>query len=433
MKNQQVHLEGKFSNNIRRMKRIYGIKVSQPLGDFFIAKIKARDLLEISTSSVARYNKEGKIVGNQRPLKLPRLKAIANFIKSAEMSFPTSILIAANVDCEGNIIEDLSKRWKISPTSIMDCFEIEIPNGVSSLIIDGQHRLNAFSYTEEQFKDIELVCSIFIDLPNPYQAYLFATINGNQKRVDKSLALELFGYDVEDRPSNTWSPEKLAVYLTRKFNFKNDSPLYQKIKLAPLFSSIEAITDKTKWLLSTAAMVEGIMSLISSNPQKDRDFLAMKHSLWSSTGTRSDLIKMEEKSKRDTSVLRNLYIENKDEEIYNILFKYFVAVNNILWKNAPANSVITKTIGIAVLFDILKAIIEHDGIQYSFEKYISLISDVDYTSESFSLSGGGKVKLRRFLKYKLGFLTDMDLIESDFKILQEQKYLLNERSSRNDS
>lgn len=417
MKNQQVHLEGKYSSNIRRMKKIYGIKVSQPLGDFFIAKIKARDLLEISTSSVARYNKEGKIVGNQRPLNLPRLKAIANFIKSAEMSFPTSILIAANVDCEGNIIEDQSKRWEIAPTSILDCFEIEIPDGVSSLIIDGQHRLNAFSYTEEQFKDIELVCSIFIDLPNPYQAYLFATINGNQKRVDKSLALELFGYDVEDKPSNTWSPEKLAVYLTRKFNFKNDSPLYQKIKLAPLFSSIEAITDKTKWLLSTAAMVEGIMCLISSNPQKDRDFLAMKHSLWSSTGTRSDLKRMEEKSKRDTSVLRNLYIENKDEEIYNILFKYFVAVNNILWENASANSTITKTIGIAVLFDILKAIIENDGIQDSFEKYISLISDVDYTSEYFSLSGGGKVKLRRILKYKLGFLTDKDLIESDFKFL----------------
>ena len=169
------------------MKKIYGIRVSQPLGDFFIAKIKAKDLLEISTSSVARYNKEGKLVGNQRPLKLPRLKAIANFIKSAEMCFPTSILVAANVDNEGNIIEEQSKRWSIHPTSISDCFEIKIPSEVSSLIIDGQHRLNAFSYTEEQFKDIELVCSIFLDLPNLYQAYLFATINGNQKRTNKRL------------------------------------------------------------------------------------------------------------------------------------------------------------------------------------------------------------------------------------------------------
>ena len=58
------------------MKKIYGIRVSQPLGDFFIAKIKAKDLLEISTSSVARYNKEGKLVGNQRPLLTSSLKNV---------------------------------------------------------------------------------------------------------------------------------------------------------------------------------------------------------------------------------------------------------------------------------------------------------------------------------------------------------------------
>ena len=49
------------------MIRISAIKVSQPLGDFFVAKLTARRLLEISTSSVARYNEEGKIIGNQRP------------------------------------------------------------------------------------------------------------------------------------------------------------------------------------------------------------------------------------------------------------------------------------------------------------------------------------------------------------------------------
>ena len=73
-----------------------------------------------------------------------------------------------------------------------------------------------------------------------------------------------------------------------------------------------------------------------------------------------------------------------------------------------------------MLFDILKAIIENEGIQNSFKKYISLISDVDYTSNYFSLSGGGKVKLRRILKYKLGFLKEADLVEADIKFLQEQ-------------
>lgn len=391
---------------------ISAIKVKQPLGEFYIAKIKAGDLLRISTSSVARYDKDGKLKGNQRPLDPKRLKAIANFIMSDEMSFPTSILIAANIDRDGGIVEKHDDRWAVEKTNTTDVFNLVIPDKVSSLIIDGQHRLNAFNYADPSCKEIELVCSIFLDLPNPYQAYLFATINGNQKRVDKSLALELFGYDVENEPQNTWSPEKLAVYLTRKFNFSKKSPLYQKIKLAPLYSEIDEIVNREQWLLSTAAMVEGIMSLISSNPQKDRDMLAMKrNSIWGDK-TRQVL------SNNNRPVLRYLYISSKDDELYSILEKYFWSVKTILWDNATENSVILKTIGISVLFDILKNIIEKYDIQDSYDLYINKIRDINYSSNYFALSGGGKTKLKRILKYRLGFIQKHDLQESDIKFLQ---------------
>lgn len=386
---------------------VKAIKVVQPLGEFYIAKIKAGDLLRISTSSVARYDKNGNLTGNQRPLDTKRLKAIAKFIMSDEMSFPTSILIAANIDDKGVIIEDEEKRWHIEKTNLPDVYDLIVPDNISSLVIDGQHRLNAFNYADSDCKEIELVCSIFIDLPNPYQAYLFATINGNQKRVDKSLALELFGYDVENEPQDTWSPEKLAVYLTRKFNFSKSSPLYQRIKLAPLYSELEDLVDKNQWLLSTAAMVEGIMSLISSNPQKDRDMLAMKkNSIWSDK-TRKGL------TDKGKPVLRHLYIDSKDDELYSILEKYFYSVKAILWDNATKDSVILKTIGISVLFDILKNILEQDGAQESYDSYINKISDVNFSSSYFALSGGGKTKLKRILKYKLGFMKESDLPKED--------------------
>ena len=138
---------------------IKAIKVIQPLGEFYIAKIKASDLLKISTSSVARYDKDGNLKGNQRPLNEQRLKAIANFIMSDEMSFPTSILIAANIDNDGKIIEDIEHRWNVNPTEYQDVYTLVVPEQISSLIIDGQHRLNAFNYADENCKDIELVCS----------------------------------------------------------------------------------------------------------------------------------------------------------------------------------------------------------------------------------------------------------------------------------
>lgn len=393
--------------------RISAIKVKQPLGEFYIAKIKAGDLLRISTSSVARYDKDGNLKGNQRPLDTKRLKAIAKFIMSDEMSFPTSILVAANINDEGEIIKDVKSRWSVENTNLPDVYNLIIPDdNASSLIIDGQHRLNAFNYADSNCKDIELVCSIFIDLPNPYQAYLFATINGNQKRVDKSLALELFGYDVENEPQNTWSPEKLAVYLTRKFNFSKGSPLYQRIKLAPLYSELDDRVDKSQWLLSTAAMAEGIMSLISSNPQKDRDMLAMKkNSIWSDK-TRKGL------DNNGKPVLRYLYLDTKDDELYLILEKYFHSVKNILWDNAAENSVILKTIGISVLFDILKNIIEKDGIQDTYDPYMKKIKDVKYSSNYFALSGGGKTKLKKILKYKLGFIEESSLQQEDLDFLK---------------
>ena len=387
---------------------ISAIKVSQPLGDFFITKIKARDLLRISTSSVLRYDKQGKLAGNQRPLKKERLKAIANFIKSEEMCFPTSIIIAANINEEGLIINE-ECRWSIEHTKD-DVFTITIPDSSkkTALIIDGQHRLNSFNFTSEEFHDIELVCSIFFDLPSPYQAYLFATINGNQKRVDKSLALEMFGFNVDNEPEDTWSPEKLAVFLTRKFNFTKNSPLYQRIKLAPLYSQIEDVVDKTKWLLSTAAMVDGITSLITSNPQRDRDLLAMKKGLFWTDKSRKILME-----NNDRTVLRELYIQCNDDEIYNILSSYFNSIRTILWDRATAQSVIIKTIGISVLFDLLKNILEKVPSTRVFDSYINSISGVDFSNDYFQLSGVGKTRLRRILKYKLGFIGKDDLEADD--------------------
>ena len=45
---------------------------------------------------------------------------------------------------------------------------------------------------------MELLCAIFVDLPKPFQAQLFATINSTQKPVNKSLTYEMFGYNVDD-------------------------------------------------------------------------------------------------------------------------------------------------------------------------------------------------------------------------------------------
>lgn len=61
------------------------------------------------------------------------------------------------------------------------------------------------------------------DLPLAYQAYLFATININQRKVDKSLAYEQFGYNLDDEEPESWAPDKLAVFFTRRLNLNPES------------------------------------------------------------------------------------------------------------------------------------------------------------------------------------------------------------------
>ncbi|MDN5554512.1 DGQHR domain-containing protein [Prevotella sp.] len=384
--------------------KIIAIKVKQPLGDFYIAKIKARNLLKISYTESFSYDKNGRQHGAQRPVDEKRLKEISHFIKSEEMCFPSSILIAFNSKTSMDSSEDVTSNYNIDKIGD-DLYEITIPDDEeSALIIDGQHRLFAFNYVDDYEREIELVCSIFFDLPNPYQAYLFATINGNQKRVNKSLSLEFFGYNVEEEPKEQWTPEKLAVFLTRKLNFKENSPLYHKLKLAAAYDNNN---DK---LASTAAMVEGILSLIASNPKRDRDVISQHHDSWLSA----------KKSRRvvrrfpDNTPLRTLYIESNDDEIYSILVNFFSNVNEILWSMANQNSVIMKTVGILALFDFLKKILlqSNSYMNIDFPNYLYLCCGVDFSDPYFSTSGKGKGRIKRIMLYLSG-LDNRDILKED--------------------
>ena len=72
------------------------LKVSQPLGDFYVIKINSEDLLSLSFSEPMQYIDEfGKVKGSQRPKDITRLREIARYIDSVEMAFPNSIILAA--------------------------------------------------------------------------------------------------------------------------------------------------------------------------------------------------------------------------------------------------------------------------------------------------------------------------------------------------
>ncbi|GGE18249.1 DNA phosphorothioation-associated DGQHR protein 1 [Sphingobacterium cellulitidis] len=380
------------------------LKVNQPLGEFFVISISANDLLEVSFSEPLQYvASDGELRGSQRPKDDKRLKEIATYIESVEMAFPNSIILAANYTEKGTISTDSEERWRVEEDGCG--YKIIIPKETPlAAIIDGQHRLKAFDFVtkQERFDDLQLLCSVYFDLPNSYQAFLFATINSNQKKVDRSLALEQFGYNVDDEQEKAWTPEKFAVFLTRKLNIEDNSPFHKHIKVTPLNSELlfENGPD-SNWKVSTATVVDGICKLISSNPKRDRIMMQQKHFL---KGRSREMIK----NIKDVSPLRSSFIEGRDQTIYDTVLNYFKEVEEILWQDLSEKSYIIKTVGIQALFDYLRLVLIKEPSdtpdKINFSKYLIPSKSLDFSNKFYQASGIGRSRIKNVLAIAGGII-----------------------------
>jgi DNA phosphorothioation-associated DGQHR protein 1 len=238
-----------------------------------------------------------------------------------------------------------------------------------------------------------LICSIFLGLPKPFQAQLFATINSTQKAVDKSQTYELFGYNLEDEDPEEWSPDKLAVFIARRLGTDSESPLKGRIVIAAeTDEELKAFGEGADWRVSTAVIVDGILRLISSNPK--RDTAAM---LEGSRKPRSILAQ----GRVDRSVLRDLYLAGQDEVLYILTRNYLIACQNIFWQRASKDSYITKTVGVQALLDVLKLLAkkanEDRDISVSrFEGILEAAANIDFASDAFrNASGAGRTTIKR--------------------------------------
>lgn len=392
------------------------IRVRQPLGDFYAFSLRADYLNRISYSypaeAVARMEQEGSearggysILGSQRAEKRSRLDEIASFIRTTDATFPNAIILGVNYDRDGRYVEDDAERWTV--TGEEDRWTLRIPSlkVQSASIIDGQHRLHAFDRlaADAPERSMELLCVAFLELPTPYHAYVFATINFNQKKVSRSDAYEMFGFDVDERQPRFWSPETLAVYITRLLNTERESPLYRCIlptaDSARLFE--EEAGQKSDVRVSIATVVDGILRLISKNPKEDRNTIR----------------RPENKDKgRDCLIagpgmpLRSFYISGNDKAIYELLCNYFYAVRDTVWKSAGAGSYLRKTVGVQALFDALRELLMAQPVKSSnfgrpaLAERLKPCSNLDPSGDKYQASGIGRSDIRRDLLTALRLL-----------------------------
>ncbi len=413
------------------MLRVPAIRIEQPLGDFFAVSLKADFLLKVCYSIRSEFIEDNKykhhkpegmlqtlraITGSQREKDDDRIEEITRYTNTVEASFPNSIILGANFSENGKLIRDPDSedentriRWRIEKEG--DCFYLVIPTDQKlASIIDGQHRLYAFKNSMN--KNMELLCAVYLDLPMPYHAQIFATINMNQKKVDRNRIYNLFQFQLEAGDSDTWSPETLAVYFARVLSEDKDSPFSHKMKLG--------ISTESTSSISMASIVDGIMSLITSNPKQDREILyGRKIGDGRSRKLLAEIV--------SNTPLRELYITNQDKTLFDIIYNYFKAVENTLWKIDTVNNVFKRTLGVQALFDFLKEITRTNkaSFSYSTEYFKTLLepaSSINFTVDFYGIQTKLRARLKSTLLLKSGLKKESD-IKNNYN-QEDLKYIL---------
>lgn len=386
--------------------RFPALQVRQPIGVFYLTIIPASKLLNICFSvpyTRKDADNEGNVedFGTQRGIISQRLKSISRYLQTIEATLPGTIIIAANCENDGTIIDPMDERshlrWKIIDGGYGDnVCELVIPEERPlAAIVDGQHRLGGFKGNDEIARDFMIPCAVFLDLPAPQQASIFATINFNQRPVSKSQTYELFGYNLDEEPEDSWSPDKLAVFFARKLNADPESPFMNHVKVAAIddrvLSEIAQRTQK-EWMVSTATIVECILKLIARNPQLERDEL---HKYPVERRSRKLLQSIDKSISHRTAkpVFRDYYLSgNKDIVIYKTIVNFFTVVRDIFWKPG-LQTPLRKTAGVQALFLVLAEILDKahlyemkDFRKETFRGILEQARNFDFTQQIFQES-----------------------------------------------
>jgi DGQHR domain-containing protein len=253
-------------------------------------------------------------------------------------------------------------------------------------VIDGQHRIAGLMKFVPVPPDapFDVPVTVFVGADIADQAYIFSTVNLEQTKVSRSLAIDLYELARHRSPFKTC--HNVAVALDRD----EDGPLYHRIKrlgFATAGRKFEPITQAT--------FVDGLIPYISADPKGDRDLILRGRPL-------------ERSSRSEGEIFRTMFIEGRDLEIARTVSEYFYAVRDrwsVAWDNTERGAMLNRTNGLRALMRALgffyKKVGTPDRVVMR-EKFLPLlwnvpVSDADFTVENFPPGTSGEAKFRRIL------------------------------------
>jgi DGQHR domain-containing protein len=203
--------------------KINVLKATQPIGDFYIGSMDSKTLCDITEFDIRHLVRENEIesyLGIQRRLDPKRVEEIAEYVRTTDACFPTAVILAVPAACA--LYDEKSRQLTLS--NVPDPEEGHEPVIFKDIarVLDGQHRIEGLRGFSDRTFEVN-VC-IFVELDIAEQAYIFATVNLAQTRVNKSLVYDLFDL------AKLRSPQKVCHNIAVALDGTDKSPLYQRIK-----------------------------------------------------------------------------------------------------------------------------------------------------------------------------------------------------------
>lgn len=365
------------------------LRARQPIGDIYIASIPYKTIERITFFDVRRVLQESRdferYLGIQRPLDNKRVDQIGTYVNLVDASFPSSVIIALE--------DDYVSFDESSGTMTVRNYRVGETEPSSNIrktarVIDGQHRIAGL----EEFTgdDFDLSATIFVGADISDQAHIFATVNLEQTKVNKSLVYDLYEL------ARLSSPQKTCHNIVVALDRDPQSPFYKRVKRLGLATEgrvFEPITQST--------LVDGIIAYISGNPREDRDRVLRGRALTRADG--DDLFKRP---------LRNLFVAGDELGIIRVIYNYFTAVRSrwpVAWDERGQGYMLNRTNGVRALLKYFRYAylnVASPGDMVSADKFLDRtlrqipLSDSDFTIDNFPPGTGGEAKLFRILRGK---------------------------------
>ena len=203
--------------------RVPAIKTRMGRFTCYTFSIPPEYLLKISYVSHRSKGRGSDINTYQRMIQKSRLEKIRRYIDDRNI-FPTNIVI--NFDLEPEFHQTQQETEQES--GVMGWLDIRSAYK-SAWIIDGQHRLFAYS-GHPQASKARLSVLAFEMLPPNDQSQLFIDINHEQKSVKQSLLRELFGNLHEDAKEPELRIQAIITQAILSLDSDPNSPFYQRIQ-----------------------------------------------------------------------------------------------------------------------------------------------------------------------------------------------------------